>query len=515
MSGKKGKGDKKGEGAPRPIIIKRIENVEGGHHGGAWKVAYADFVTAMMAFFLLMWLLNATTDAQKRGIADYFSPISAMARGTSGTGKPFGGKTPQSEGAMVSDLGAVSIIQAVKQTSDDTDDSQEPMHAQQQRTADAGDGAGAEDSDNPGRGPTGEALQGTAKSGDQAAGKAMSGTAETPPADGDAAVQSGAIPLGGNQAVAAQKAAETEATPNHGRAAADAAATATASGQPPNAATNAGTGAAAAMTAQQEQALFENAAQQIREAVGRDPSLTDIAKQMTIDETPEGLRIQLLDEEKRSMFQLGSARFNDRARSLLQKVAPALAQLPEDVAITGHTDASPFPGIGRTNWELSTERAMSTRLLLAQSGLPDTRFRSVSGNADRDLLLPSDPLSPANRRVAIVLLRSVPLGSGGRASQPLTPEGAAAAAAALGRAAKPPQPQGLGAPQLGAPLSGASLGAPSLGNRPGAPPILAPAAAPLAAAPPGATAPAPAPASVAPPALAPTPAPPSAPRAAR
>ena len=56
------------------VIIKKVKKVAGGHHGGAWKVAYADFVTAMMAFFLLLWLLNATTDAQKRGIADYFSP---------------------------------------------------------------------------------------------------------------------------------------------------------------------------------------------------------------------------------------------------------------------------------------------------------------------------------------------------------------------------------------------------------------------------------------------------------
>jgi outer membrane protein OmpA-like peptidoglycan-associated protein len=228
------------------------------------------------------------------------------------------------------------------------------------------------------------------------------------------------------------------------------------------------------MAAQQEHAAFQNAAQQIRQAVAQDPSLADVARQMTIDETPEGLRIQLLDEEKRSMFQLGSSRFNDRARTLLQKVTPALMKLPEDIVITGHTDASPFPGIVRTNWELSTERAMSTRLLLAQSGLPDTRFRSVAGNADRDLLLPSDPLSPANRRIAIVLLRRAP-GGGGRASQPLTPEGAAAAGAALTRSSGNKPPAG---PSL-QPLNTTTTTAPP----PNAPPVSV--SPPLGAATPG------------------------------
>ena len=62
----------------RPIIVKKVKKVEGGHHGGAWKVAYADFVTAMMAFFLLLWLLNAVTEEQKKGIANYFRPTLAV-----------------------------------------------------------------------------------------------------------------------------------------------------------------------------------------------------------------------------------------------------------------------------------------------------------------------------------------------------------------------------------------------------------------------------------------------------
>ena len=86
---------------PRGVIIKRYEAAEGGgHHGGAWKVAYADFVTAMMAFFLLMWLLNATTEDQRKGLADYFSPNNVMSHASSGTGQPFGGHTAFDEGAL-------------------------------------------------------------------------------------------------------------------------------------------------------------------------------------------------------------------------------------------------------------------------------------------------------------------------------------------------------------------------------------------------------------------------------
>ena len=105
------KADRQGKGGN--IIIRREEVVEGGGHGGAWKVAYADFVTAMMAFFLLMWLLNATTEEQRKGLADYFSPNSVLSHNSSGMGLPFGGKTAFSTGAMVSDLGAEQVIQGL------------------------------------------------------------------------------------------------------------------------------------------------------------------------------------------------------------------------------------------------------------------------------------------------------------------------------------------------------------------------------------------------------------------
>ncbi len=365
--------DKKGDRGS--VIIKREEVVEGGHHGGAWKVAYADFVTAMMAFFLLMWLINATTEEQRRGLADYFTPTNAMSTGHSGNGKPFGGRTPFEEGAMVSDRGT-QAIRPGKNSSlaaplDDPDSEQAPDDV------DAADTAGT--------------------SAATASGAGGQATASRP--------ESGLKAPGGGQAAAQ---AQTPADGQH-----------LANSANPAAARLLDEAAFRAERARREQAAFERAASQIREAMAADPALAAVANQLSIDQTPEGLRIQLLDEERQPMFATGSAAPNERARLVLLKIAPVLAKLPEDVAIAGHTDAAPFRGDGKTNWELSAERANATRRLLVEAGLQEGRLRRVSGNADRDPLLPADPMAAANRRIAIVVLRSE--------APPITPPGRVAA----------------------------------------------------------------------------------------
>jgi chemotaxis protein MotB len=106
------------------------------------------------------------------------------------------------------------------------------------------------------------------------------------------------------------------------------------------------------------------------------------------------------------MFATGSAVMTERARGLVVKIAPILAKLPEPISVTGHTDAEPYRGGDKSNWDLSSERANATRRVLAESGIPDLRFRSVTGAADRDLLLPGDPLAAANRRIAVAILRA-------------------------------------------------------------------------------------------------------------
>jgi chemotaxis protein MotB len=155
-----------------------------------------------------------------------------------------------------------------------------------------------------------------------------------------------------------------------------------------------------------EREAFTQAADEIRDAVRGDPELANLARQLAIDMTPEGLRIQLLDEDRQPMFPTGSSVMNDRARLLLQKIAPVLAKLPEGISVSGHTDAAPYKGDGKSNWELSSERANATRRLLVEAGLQEARFRSVTGNADREPLIPADPLAAANRRIAILVLRN-------------------------------------------------------------------------------------------------------------
>ncbi len=154
-----------------------------------------------------------------------------------------------------------------------------------------------------------------------------------------------------------------------------------------------------------ERREFEHAAAQIRDVVASDPGLAEVGKQLAIDITPEGLRIQLLDADRTPMFSTGSSSLNDRARAVLAKIAPVLLKMPESITIAGHTDSLQYRGSDKTNWDLSADRANATRRLLVEAGVPETRVRSVTGNADRDPLIIDDPMAAANRRISIVLLR--------------------------------------------------------------------------------------------------------------
>jgi chemotaxis protein MotB len=344
------------------IVIRKEEVIEGGHHGGAWKVAYADFVTAMMAFFLLMWLLNATSEEQRRGLADYFSPSATLSHSVSGSGLPFGGRTPFEKGSLVSDRGAQSVGPGRATLAPDSADDDSETSPQERA-------ASALRDDRHEAAPS-RKLNTPAED-----------AAEDQHANGLATQKAGPAFPGG---VANKITPDAQAETREARLA---------------------EAARQAEAESRERAAFEQAAQQIRDAVRADPKLAELARQLSIDMTPEGLRIQILDEERLPMFATGSAAVNDRARLLLQKVAPVIKGLTEKVSITGHTDAAPFHGSDKSNWELSAERANATRRLLIEAGLDESRIRSVAGLADRDPLLPADPMAAANRRIAIVVLR--------------------------------------------------------------------------------------------------------------
>ncbi len=331
-------------------MIRREEVAAQEAHGGAWKVAQADFVTAMMAFFLLMWLLNATTEDQRKGLADYFSPTNLISHNSSGTGQPFGGHTAFDKGAMISDRGAVQITVGSRPVLDNVDD----------------------DSNAPGTSPRACSDQPPDQPGQPSPAQPRAAVAVPAPA---------APPPTTSRPVAEAKPQDTVSI-----------------GKPPNA-------AGAAERANQEKRAFDAAAEEIREAARNDPALAGLATHLAVDVTPEGLRIQLLDPQNQAMFALGSAAPNEAARLLIAKITPVLLRLPEQISIAGHTDAAPYPGPTMTNWELSSERANAARRLLVAAGLPEQRLRDVAGHADHELLLPADPLAAANRRIAIVVLR--------------------------------------------------------------------------------------------------------------
>ncbi len=325
----------KGRNGGATLVIKKVEEGGHGHHGGAWKVAYADFVTAMMAFFLLMWLLNATTEEQRRGIADYFAPTNFLAQGQSGSGQPFGGATPNSSAQMMQDAGAIRLETGpmpVLQDVEREDDSETPARPVPWREGPEGDGEA-----------------------DQA-----------------------------RRLAAQQGAAQPDAT-------------------------QLSDAALRAELARRDAEALERAAEELRHAIAQDPALADLARQFLVEQTPQGLRIQLLDSERQPMFALGGAAPNERGRALIARVAQVAMRVSNAVSITGHTDATPFRGgTDRSNWDLSTERANATRRLLAEAGLPETRIQSVAGHAEREPLRPEAPNDPANRRVAITLLRALP-----------------------------------------------------------------------------------------------------------
>jgi chemotaxis protein MotB len=315
----------------RPIIIVRKKKGGGhaAHHGGAWKVAYADFVTAMMSFFLLLWLLNVTTDIQRKGIADYFAPAS-ISKSESGAGGMFGGQTITAEGAQVSQATPPSTQDVTIPTIGQGDEGEEDTKGKEKDADTSGKATQGPDAKNP-DGQTGTTANMTNLTKDE-------------------------------QAMAASM--------------------------------------------QKEEAGFTKAEELLKQAIMASPELQDFANQIVIDRTPEGLRIQIIDRDKFSMFPSGSAIPYEKARDLLLLIGKVIARLPNNISVTGHTDNKPFTiGSGRDNWTLSTERANVSRQYLVSAGVNEARVARVSGLADRDPYLPKDPEDPRNRRISIVLLR--------------------------------------------------------------------------------------------------------------
>ncbi|KAA5607594.1 OmpA family protein [Roseospira marina] len=312
------------------VIIKRVKKGGHGHHGGAWKVAYADFVTAMMAFFLLLWLLNSVTEEQLEGISNYFAPT-AVSSSTSGAGGMLGGQ--------VVGQGANQSMSASPTA--------EPMLPPPTI------GLGGNDFTDPAEGLTLDETQPDFPSGE---GENMG--------DGDGPSDETGEPAGAEEA--AREAAQ--------------------------------------------EASFDETAQALRQAIQAVPDLEKFQDSLMIAETEDGLKIQLLDQDRLAMFPGGSSAMYEHTRLLLGLVANAIKDLPNQLLISGHTDAAPFTDpTGYSNWELSADRALASRRVLLSGGIDPERIDAIIGKAGVEPLLPESPNDPRNRRIDIVLLRDADL----------------------------------------------------------------------------------------------------------
>lgn len=271
----------------RPIIVKRIKKGGHAHHGGAWKIAYADFVTAMMAFFLLMWLLGSTAKGDFEGIAEYF-------------------KTP--------------LMVAL-----------------------TGSGSGSGDSSS--------VIQGGGTDFTRTVGQVKKGDIDAP------------------KKTYQLKAATAEA-------------------------------------ARKEEQMLNDLKDRIEKMIESNPTLKQFKSQLLLDITTEGLRIQVVDEQNRPMFDLAGDQLKPYTREILHEIGKVMNAVPNRVSLSGHTDAAQFSGGGKgfSNWELSANRANASRRELVAGGMDENKVLRIVGMSATVLFDKNDPLNPANRRISIVVL---------------------------------------------------------------------------------------------------------------
>ena len=271
----------------QPIIVKRIK--KGGHaaHGGAWKIAYADFVTAMMAFFLLMWLLGSTAKGDLQGIAAHFTmPLKVALMGGDGSGN------------------ATSIL--------------------------------------------------------------TGGGKDLSKSSGNESKANNTIPAPRKMTVEQMK----------------------------------------AEIAKQDAARIANLQQKIEDLISKNPKLAEFGSQIKMEITPDGLQIQIVDEQNRPMFDSGSAIVKPYMREILREIGNALTGVENRISLSGHTDASPYGNgsQGYSNWELSADRANASRRELMTGGLSENRVLRVQGLAYSQPFDREGPTSPANRRISIIVM---------------------------------------------------------------------------------------------------------------
>jgi chemotaxis protein MotB len=279
-----------------PVIIKRIKKGGHAHHGGGWKVAFADFATAMMAFFLLLWLLGATDEKQKGAISEYFNNPSTL-QGASQVPAPSSIQGPGGSSTSMIKLGGGMELH---------------------------------------RDPA-------------------------PPRD----------------KVAPSPGAQVDVTPEESKGDSE---------------------------EELDHIRLDGLLKELQKAMDERESLAKFKDQILLDVTPEGVRIQIIDHERRSMFPSGSAALERFSSDILRELASIVANVPNRISISGHTDIRPYVKPNYSNWELSADRANAARRALVAGGLPSEKIGRVVGLSSSTLLDPQAPASAINRRISIVVM---------------------------------------------------------------------------------------------------------------
>jgi len=359
-----------------------------GHHGGVWKIAFADFMTAMMCFFLVMWLINASNEETKAAVASYFNPVKLVDRNASRK--------------SLEDIVEDAEPQAADNKNDSTSSGGEAEKgpSRNEGTVDASDikkeadeklfsdpyAVLAEIASDTG------IKQNISDKGEGGIQNAGPGTG----ASGGEAYRDPFAPDFWSQQVALPPEAEASAEPEATRPQEDPVSLETADPPGQEALSEPASPAASRETVK--------AADQIRAELAK-ALLTDTEMQdnITVTATDKGVQVSVTDQLDFGMFEIGSAVPRRELVLAMEKIGKALAAQKGTVTISGHTDGRPFRNATYDNWRLSTARAHSAYYMLVRGGLDEPRITEVSGYADRKLKLKDNPLSAANRRIEILL----------------------------------------------------------------------------------------------------------------
>lgn len=411
------------------IVRRRSGGEEEGHHGGVWKIAYADFMTAMMAFFLVMWLMASTDEKTLSQVAAYFNPLKLTDKVTESKGvrdmqympKP-GNEDSDTPTRKQGDAGERAYKQKYQEEALFRDPfgllsqlaSQAPKdYAVAAGGPDAGD-AGAlppvaakpapqpEGGDPPALPPPDILTDPLAVPVPPKGTKAEVNRDETKPET--------FIPFGRFEAEATegddQASAGTDDAPSDGSNASSAAQD-TSRPAPPSAPEVAARSEAAPEASSRERELAAEAAQieqHISEAMRQiSPGL---APDVEVRAVPEGVLISVNDKDGFGMFGIGSARPEPATVAFMERIGDVLKSQPGPFVIRGHTDGRQYrdPSQGG-NWRLSADRAQMAYFMLARGGLDETKLTKIEGHADRSLRNAADPLAAGNRRIEILLIR--------------------------------------------------------------------------------------------------------------